>query len=280
MHQFEIGELYNRKKDIHAIYGGSQQNGISPSAKSPFIFMFTGVSGEQFGYLEDGWAEDGIFNYTGEGQNGDMTFTRGNRSVRDHVKDGKDILLFQNRGKGRPYRFLGQFVCIGYETKQLPDQSGAIRRGIIFQLKGVDNFIGIDHLAKENESSNPLSFDTLRDRAYSAAGPVRERKASDNKNYYYSRSDTIRRYVLARAKGVCECCGKEAPFIKKDGTPYLEPHHIHKLSDKGLDHPKMMAAITPNCHREIHSGLNGEEIDNRLKKVIAEKENLITANGF
>lgn len=45
---------------------------------------------------------------------------------------------------------------------------------------------------------------------------------------------------------------KAAPFQRKDGTPYLEPHHIQRLADEGPDHPKWVGAVCPSCHREIH----------------------------
>jgi len=69
MQNFEIGDLYNRREEIHARFGGSKQSGISPSRQSPYIFIFTGAMGEQYGYT-DGWDENRIFRYTGEGQRG------------------------------------------------------------------------------------------------------------------------------------------------------------------------------------------------------------------
>lgn len=54
--------------------------------------------------------------------------------------------------------------------------------------------------------------------------------------------------------------------MRKDNTPYLEPHHILRLADEGPDHPDTIAALCPNCHREIHYGLNGEAISSELGK--------------
>src|SRR5436309_11080683 len=51
---FEIGRIYSRRQDIHARFGGQQQGGIATPAKAPFVFLFTGASGEQYGY-SDGW---------------------------------------------------------------------------------------------------------------------------------------------------------------------------------------------------------------------------------
>ncbi len=272
-YNFQTGELYNRKNDIHAKLGGSYQGGICPSKKHPYIFLFTGSMGEQYGY-SDGWDEDGLFNYTGEGQIGDMRFTNGNKAIRDHVQDGRDLMLFQQRGKGKSYRFMGQFVCVGYETKQIPDKANELREGIVFQLKNVDEDIEYEDIIKVVEVQN-LDTKELRKKAYSAVTNTKKSRSCESKRTYFERNQNIKDYVLSRSQGLCECCGIPAPFFKKNGTPYLEPHHIHKLSDKGLDHPRMMAALTPNCHREIHHGAKGGEIDDRLAKAIAEKEDLL-----
>ena len=45
----------------------------------------------------------------------------------------------------------------------------------------------------------------------------------------------------------------EAPFKTKDGTPYLETHHIVWLSNGGEENPDNTVALCPNCHRKMHS---------------------------
>jgi 5-methylcytosine-specific restriction protein A len=92
------------------------------------------------------------------------------------------------------------------------------------------------------------------------------------KRLYRARSAAVRKYVLARADGACEVCGDQAPFSRRDGTPYLEPHHTRRLSDGGPDHPRWVAAICPNCHREIHHGAEGEEKNRTLQARLAELE--------
>jgi hypothetical protein len=57
---FEIGRVYNRRSEIHEPYGGQWQGGISTPRDWPFIFLFTGESGEQYGY-EEGWDDNGVF---------------------------------------------------------------------------------------------------------------------------------------------------------------------------------------------------------------------------
>jgi 5-methylcytosine-specific restriction protein A len=63
---FLIGAEYRRQVDIHEKYGGSWQNGISSSRVCPAVFVFTGETGEQYGY-RDGFDSAGVFSYSGEG---------------------------------------------------------------------------------------------------------------------------------------------------------------------------------------------------------------------
>jgi len=94
---FEVGKIYNRRTQIHGRFGGQQQGGICTPKSAPVIFLFTGEGGEDFGY-NDGWDDNGIFRLFGEGQEGNMSFVRGNAAIRDHLKDGKDLYLFEALG--------------------------------------------------------------------------------------------------------------------------------------------------------------------------------------
>jgi 5-methylcytosine-specific restriction protein A len=262
---FEVGRVYNRRLEIHEPYRGQEQGGISTPRGWPFIFLFTGESGEQYGY-RDGWDDNGVFLYTGEGQKGDMVFVRGNRAIRDHSLDGKDLHLFQALGKGEGYRYLGRFTCATWEFRDGVDVNGENRRVIVFHL------IQPEDDEEASESTSPTSSqampDELRERALKAATEVRERTPQEARRRYHERSAAVREYVLARAGGTCESCGRPAPFRRQDGTPYLEPHHTRRLSDGGPDHPRWVGAVCPNCHREIHHGAESEEKNRELQRYL------------
>jgi 5-methylcytosine-specific restriction protein A len=66
-----IKGMQYKRKDIHDAFGGQRQGGISTPQKYPFIFLFTGGTGNKYGY-KDEQINDDIFFYTGEGQEGDM----------------------------------------------------------------------------------------------------------------------------------------------------------------------------------------------------------------
>lgn len=129
---FEVGEEY-RRRELHERYGGQEQGGISTPSKHPFVMLFWGDSGEEYGY-KDGWVARDRFRYTGEGQRGDMEMTRGNRAIRDHASDGKALHLFKKVGKGT-VQYEGEMVCTGHREETGVDLHGRQRKVIIFELK-------------------------------------------------------------------------------------------------------------------------------------------------
>jgi 5-methylcytosine-specific restriction protein A len=80
----------------------------------------------------------------------------------------------------------------------------------------------------------------------------------------YQRSKAVQIYVKRRAEGTCEGCGNDAPFVTPQGRPYLEAHHVRRVSDGGPDHPRWVIALCPNCHRRIHHGKDGDEYNETL----------------
>jgi hypothetical protein len=135
-------QIYHRRKDIHAIYGGNWQGGICPSANHPYIFIFSGKSGHQHGY-EDGWDNPNVFTYTGEGQSGDMKFIRGNLALRDHLINGKRVFLFEFHSKGYVrFKCEVEFFEAGYFPTR--DSSGVMREGIKFFFKRIGAYIPME----------------------------------------------------------------------------------------------------------------------------------------
>ncbi len=267
------GSTYFRK-DLVATYGGQLQAGIWTPKDFPVVFLFSGDSGKAYGYHDD-WV-DGVFEYTGEGQNGSMSFTGGNKAIRDHRKNGKDLLLFKDLGKGKGVRYEGIFECASWHFVTRPDKTNEDRQAIVFDLLPVSTDA---HSESPNVATLPVSTTTplisLKEAAYAAAAEESEQTdPATAKRIWFKRSEAVKRYVLARANGTCEACDEPAPFKKKDGTPYLEPHHTQRLADEGPDHPAWVGAICPNCHRRIHSGEDGEAWNDRLRDRLSAIEKL------
>lgn len=77
----------------------------------------------------------------------------------------------------------------------------------------------------------------------------------------------------------CECCGNKT-FIKQNGDPYLEYHHLIPFSiADGPDHYENVFAICPMCHRKIHhikdeckeALYDGFDKNNHFKKTIVQR---------
>lgn len=125
-----------KRSELHEKFGGQKQGGICTPSHSNIILLFTGDTGELYGYKDD-WANDKLFYYTGEGQRGDMQFTRGNKAILNHNDDHKELHLFQKTRKAY-VKYLGQMTCIGFHHENKPDITGQDRDAIIFELIPVE----------------------------------------------------------------------------------------------------------------------------------------------
>ncbi|MCC6315944.1 MAG: HNH endonuclease [Thermomicrobiales bacterium] len=130
---FKIDQVYERAK-IHDLFGGERQKGISKPASHDFIMLFSGGAEKASGY-ENGWLDDWRYQYSGEGQSGDMQMTGGNRAIRDHAPNGKVLYLFE-RTAPKFYAFRGEMTCEGHElVTNVPGGDGQPRTIILFQLR-------------------------------------------------------------------------------------------------------------------------------------------------
>ena len=267
---FTVGQIYKRAVDIHERLGGSAQAGIVTFSQHPLIIAVTGSRDDNHPY-SDKWAANGVFEYTGQGNVGDMKMQRGNRAIRDHVENGKDLLLFEYAGKGGMVKYLGQFACEAFRMNRELDRNNEERESIIFELRPIetsfiDDPIGDDHSA----GSTQHTLKKMRERALNAA-KTKPREANRSVTLY-ERSIIVRDYVLARANGRCEHCSEAAPFVRRNGTPFLEAHHIRRLTDGGPDDPRFMIGVCPNCHRAAHYSADKLSINKKMQAKVAKQE--------
>ena len=81
-----------------------------------------------------------------------------------------------------------------------------------------------------------------------------------------SQSQTyIDRLIQLGANGHCELCQNPAPFIGKDGRPYLEVFTINP-QDTSLEPTKNKVALCPNCHKKVTVLGDSNDIG-KLKKI-------------
>lgn len=253
---FEVGQRYNRW-ELHDVYGGQRYRGIATPAEYPAVFLFTGDSGEEYGY-EDKFLPNGRFLYTGEGTEGDMTWDQGNSAIRDHKQNGEELHVFEDTDEPWVVTYVGQFEYVRHRVDTLLDQNDEPREGFRFELEPVGG--------EEIETENPdqMDLDELYNRAKRSSPTESKTTTTSSSGQTYPRSEVVKRYALREADGVCQGCGKDAPFTGKDGEPFLEVHHLYRRSDGGADDPDNVVALCPNCHRRVHYGEDGEEFNQEL----------------
>jgi len=87
-----------------------------------------------------------------------------------------------------------------------------------------------------------------------ASAPKKPRKIEVTTTVFVRNSDVVAE-VLSLANGICQGCNSPAPFKRrKDNKPYLEVHHVKRLSSGGSDTVENSVALCPNCHRQAHFG--------------------------
>ncbi|MFH1723241.1 MAG: HNH endonuclease [Elusimicrobiota bacterium] len=267
---FAPGKEYVRREVHHAL-GGQAQYGISTPARHPVILLFSGPSGGKHGWF-DRWTEDGFYLFAGEGQKGEAGLAKGNLAVENHWKDGKDLHLFEQLGRGR-VKYVGQMAFVGRHTQYGRDSRGKTRKDIVFELAPIQDIVGVEEDPASRSRIEQLwkeSPDTLRSEAL-GDGPD-ARTPPERKARVCQRSERIKIYARKRAGGRCEGCGAAAPFADRRGRPYLEVHHMRRLSDGGPDHPRYLAALCPNCHRRAHLSKEAPELNRVLLERVAVKE--------
>ncbi len=259
---FVPGQICKRR-ELHISYGGQRQSGICTPVAHPFLFLFTGDQGEQYGY-HDEWTPEGVFLLTGEGQMGDMAFVRGNAALRSHIEDGKDLHLFKCLTKKGLVQYVDQMVCVGHRWGRAPDRNKAIRDVIIFELAPLKSFNDGERRSIESDDVSQLDLAALRERALRR--PAEAASPQQRLRTVYERSDAVSAYVRRRASGRCESCGEPAPFVSRStGEGYLEPHHTRRLSDGGPDHPRAVIALCPTCHRRAHYSVDASAFNASMR---------------
>ncbi len=195
-------QVYKRSY-LHDQYGGSRQSGISPCSNVPFIFIFSGATGGQHGY-KDQWENQNIFSYTGEGQIGDMKFTRGNLALKNHLLDGRRVFLFEYVRSGY-VKFVSELEFYEADYFETHDREGNWRIGIKFFFKraGVSLQIQPEQLDYDFVSDPVIDLDSLKPNNTERSGLVTSRVGQG----------AYRKSILHRWEYQCAVTGFDDPRI-------------------------------------------------------------------
>lgn len=250
INELEIGKEYHNKM-ISETFKCSEQGGMRRSHLSNTLVLF---SDHTKGVYEDKTILDENGNemllYTGMGQKDDQDINFGqNKTLNESKELSIKIYMFEAFHPGK-HIFRGEVKLV--QAPYTTDQFG--RQVWIFPLAYIENEYYIsEEMADEKDKRQEQAANKLNDEElYELANEVEkvgERKAITK---VYVRNHHVTAHVKRRAKGLCDLCGKPAPFYDKNGLPYLECHHVDWLAHGGKDGIDNAVALDPSCHRKMH----------------------------
>lgn len=249
----KIGSNYSNEEVCEA-FSCSLFSGMNKSNTTNTLVL---INNHIKSIYDDIWDGD-VLHYTGMGLTGNQVFKGNqNKTLYKYCSNGVKTHLFEVFNKGL-YTYQGEFELYSKPYRENQDDiNGDDRRVWKFPIRRID---GSTPFAKKEDldkvfnrklnKASKLSLDELRERAKKYPKKPGKRSTSSTD---YQRNEWVIMYALTRANGVCELCEKDAPFNKKDGSAYLEVHHIKHLANDGDDIVENVAALCPNCHRKMHS---------------------------
>ena len=177
------------------------------------------------------------------------------------------INILDNEDVWQSFRLASQLVIETPQGKHTRDREkkGKIRLDeLLLPLVQISEIEHLQALEQKIEEAKKYDSKTLEKKLLdSPAYPQKVTKTSLG----FNRNEYVIIATLNRANGVCELCDDKAPFIRaKNGTPFLEIHHVIPLSENGKDTVDNTVALCPNCHREAHLGIASTEIRNQFLK--------------
>jgi 5-methylcytosine-specific restriction protein A len=139
----------------------------------------------------------------------------------------------------------------------------------------------LDWLSAASSSGNIASYEPTADIAQldrvvanlrgqsleNPSGSIHPKQSSVTTSAFF-RDPLVKAWVLNNSNGICEACSQSAPFIREDGSPYLEVHHLMPLSEGGEDTTRNALAVCPNCHRRLHHGADKSILVKELRQKI------------
>lgn len=190
---FQKNQIYKRS-NLHDEYGGNRQRGISNCVNHSFIFIFTNPNSDEQDVYIDEW-KNKYFYYSGEGRRGDMTMTGGNKSIRDHKKNKKQIHLFEKTTKSGMWKYIDELKLVDIKDYRNDDEDGIERQSFQFVLLSVTEELKIEKFSENINHPSEYNFNIPN---------VTERKglviSRVGQGYYRSQ-------ILSKWGGVCPVTG-------------------------------------------------------------------------
>lgn len=251
------------------IFKCSGQGGMRRSKRTNSLVL---ISNRIENLYKDRWDEEqGILYYTGMGQKGDQVLKGNqNKTLYELNENQVKAYLFEVYEK-KEYVFRGEVSLHAspYKEEQI-DAEGDARTVWVFPIKLLaERHVSQTLIDSQREKEEKRLHKKSRDEIYNKAKLVKGKPSKrQTMAIHYERNAAVAEYVKRKANGICQLCKQPAPFIKKDGEPYLEAHHIVWLSRGGEDTIENSVALCPNCHKKMHVIDDINDIDLLKAKVL------------
>ena len=222
------------------------------------------ISDDTKGLYRDVW-KNGVLHYTGMGKIGDQVLVGNqNGTLYYSQTNGVEVHLFEVLTKAvYTYRGVVELVDKPYKSRQ-PDDNGNMRDVWMFPVMPVSEMEqNVQRELSEQDISKLSNKELAR---YTAVKNIKKEPKTTETTVYY-RDPYLKQMVKRIADGKCQFCGKQAPFVDKQGEPYLEAHHVIRLADGGRDEIDNVVAVCPNCHRKVH--VLNDEMDTIILEGVA-----------
>jgi 5-methylcytosine-specific restriction protein A len=279
-HSLNIGDTITNSQ-LMKIFKCGPQGGMRRSLDTKTLVL---ISDPIQSVYDDRWISNEILHYTGIGLEGDQRIDYSqNKTLAESALNDVSLFLFEVYEKGR-YLYRGRIELCDqpYQAKQ-PDKKDQLRKVWIFPIKIVteDSYYNVpDSLIEKKQKIKEKRAKKLSDKelflraVHSNKQPVnRQVSATTFESNIY-----VAELVKRRANGTCQLCDNSAPFTDQKGEPFLEFHHIVRLSKGGEDTIENTVALCPNCHRKMHR-LNLKSDFNKLKEEAKKNCCQLTING-
>lgn len=260
------GEILNNE-ELCDIFKCSPQGGMRRSHSTNTLII---VSNNIKSIYADRW-EGEILHYTGMGSSGNQSLSFGQNKTLNESKTNRIPVYLFEVFKTKEYVYQGEIELVDNPYQEIQNN----RNVWMFPLK-IKNGAPLtldqkqfEQLKKnERTKTKKLNINQIKILAEERLNKQPSRRKVESTTYI--RDQRVVEYALLRANGKCQLCEQDAPFLRKDGTPYLEVHHIDYMANGGIDTIDNVAALCPNCHRKMHA-LENEIEYKKLKKLAKQK---------
>jgi hypothetical protein len=215
------------------------------------------------------------FWYSGEGSVGPMRRDKGNGLLLDAESSGSPVQVFyKTAAAGSSWRALGPYRVVESTEGVSRDDAGSIRADLRFRFLA-DAEISLPSLptppgppppaiASEAELWDAQSLEV-------AQRGARRRRAPKNQRAKRQSSGLKTEYVRRRAidfGGTCESCGVAPGWVRADGQPHFQAHHI--VAD--IDLVDWIAAVCGTCHDRLHHGVDRDERAEAAHRLVVSRQ--------